>query len=324
MAFKMKSGKEGPMYKNFGVGAPTKKYGNSSNKMAHESPNKQTDQELMAADKAKMNKRARSQDGKGKTDKERSLGDKIKNVVSPNKSTDKAKVDKSSDRFKNAMANTKKKKERDAKKADLTEKTSNSQRYTDKENLANDKELSSLKQKKNKPSKIQKLKGDMMKYNAMEKQMKKFIADHTEGAVGDSTTLQTSNKQVTKILKNMAKDLGKQGKKVSKGPELGPENFKKAQKFLQQEAGRKDKQGKIVKMNSPAKQKASKVMAKNEKHNAKVKAYNDKLKEMKAFIADNTTGAVGDSTRFKPANVESMKKYESIEKELKKLGKKVK
>lgn len=34
MAFKMKSGSTGPMYKNYGVGEPLKKYGNSSDKAA--------------------------------------------------------------------------------------------------------------------------------------------------------------------------------------------------------------------------------------------------------------------------------------------------
>jgi len=211
MAFKMKSGKEGPMYKNFGVGAPTKKYGNSSNKMdhessnkmAHESPNKQTDQELMARDKAKRDKTFK--DGatsKGKTDKEANLADKIKNVVSPNKAkgADKKGVDKSSDRFKNAMANTKKKKERESKKSDLQERSSNSQRYTDKENLATDKELSSLKQtsKDIKKSvkqqtkantKIDKNNAKITAYNNSVQDLKKFIADNTSGEVGDSTRI---------------------------------------------------------------------------------------------------------------------------------------
>ena len=42
-----------------------------------ESPMKATDAELMAADKAKLNKGARQQDGKGKTDKERSATPKL-------------------------------------------------------------------------------------------------------------------------------------------------------------------------------------------------------------------------------------------------------
>jgi len=41
------------------------------------SPMKATDAELMAADKAKLNKGARQQDGKGKTDKERSATPKL-------------------------------------------------------------------------------------------------------------------------------------------------------------------------------------------------------------------------------------------------------
>ena len=92
---------------------------------------------------------------------------------------------------------------------------------------------------------------------------------------------------------------------------------------------------KMKEMDSPAKQKTSKVMArnqkksaketaKNEKNNAAINAYNAKVKQMKKFIADNTTGAVGDSTSFTPANVEAVKRLEALQKELKKLGKKIK
>ena len=44
--FKMKSGATGPMYKNYGVGEPMKKYGHSSNKMADEAAVKQTSKDI--------------------------------------------------------------------------------------------------------------------------------------------------------------------------------------------------------------------------------------------------------------------------------------
>ena len=92
---------------------------------------------------------------------------------------------------------------------------------------------------------------------------------------------------------------------------------------------------KMKEMDSPAKQKTSKVMArnqkksaketaKNEKNNAAINAYNAKVKQMKKFIADNTKGAVGDSTIIKSSSVETMKRFEALQKELKKLGKKIK
>jgi len=55
--FKMKSGATGPMYKNYGVGEPMKKYGHSSNKMAHESSNKM-DHESMAKQTSKDMKKS--------------------------------------------------------------------------------------------------------------------------------------------------------------------------------------------------------------------------------------------------------------------------
>jgi hypothetical protein len=70
--------------------------------------------------------------------------------------------------------------------------------------------------------------------------------------------------------------------------------------------------------------KNAKETAKNEKKNAAINAYNDKLKDLKKFIADNTTGAVGDSTNIQTSSVETMKRFEALQKELKKLKKKIK
>lgn len=138
-------------------------------------------------------------------------------------------------------------------------------------------------------------------YNKAVKDIKTFIADNTTGEVGDSTSFTPASVEAMQQFEKMQKDLAKKAKKAKK-------------------AG-----------GTPAKQKASKIMkknekqvAKNEKNNAKIDAYNAKVQDIKKFIADNTKGEVGDSTSFQPANVEAMKRLEALQKELKKLGKKIK
>tara|TARA_R110002012_G_C11622532_1_gene609136 strand:+ start:653 stop:1120 length:468 start_codon:yes stop_codon:yes gene_type:complete len=72
--FKMKSGSTGPMYKNYGVGEPMKKYGHSSNKMAHEAAPKMAhessnkmDHESMAKQTSKDIKKSVKQQNKANT-----------------------------------------------------------------------------------------------------------------------------------------------------------------------------------------------------------------------------------------------------------------
>jgi len=88
---------------------------------------KATDAELMAADKAKLNKGARQQDGKGKTDKERSAMKKdLPEVRITGKKEEKKEgynpdgtVDKNSQRYKDAVAAAKRKKENEKKQEAL-------------------------------------------------------------------------------------------------------------------------------------------------------------------------------------------------------------
>ena len=75
---------------------------------------------------------------------------------------------------------------------------------------------------------------------------------------------------------------------------------------------------------TPTKQKASKVMKKNQKKNEKIDAYNKSIADMKKFIADNTSGEVGDSTRFETSNPKKMAQFEKLQKESDKLAKKIK
>ena len=190
MAFKMKSGSTGPMYKNYGVGEPLKKYGHSSD----DAPAKQKASKVM-----KKNEK------------------------------------------KNAVIDD---------------------------------------------------------YNKAAKDFKTFIADNTTGEVGDSTSFTPASVEAMQQFEKMQKDLDKKAKKAKKA------------------AG--------VKMTAPTKQKASKTMKKNQKKNERIDAYNKSIADMKKFIADNTTGEVGDSTSFTSSSIEAMQEFERLQKESKKLAKKIK